>query len=491
MGDVKNLEHPTLKVPYELLNKKFRAAQKQLDREVSHVQAAALELERGLHGDLVQAGDISKLLGGMVERLQVLKRKCSVVMQKETVQADESISEELEAANVCKRRLEHLKEHAGGKSTNGSAGSINLWRRRRLDRMLVEYFLRRGYYGTATRLAHRSDLRDLTNIDVFLVSREVECSLARRETAKCLAWCHDNRSKLRKLKSTMEFNLRIQEFVELVRADRRMDAVRHARKYFSSFEEEQLQDVQHCMALLAFPVNTEYCDSHVVGIQCRGQRNFMGNITTFYEVQLAVFFFNVRYRIVEWRKMYRMQHGATTHQELLPYKELLDEKRWELLVEQFRQENYRLYQLASQSVFTVALQAGLSALKTPYPLKLLSTTIYSLLACTQCYSANRENHNASCPVCQESLNQLAATLPFAHCSQSRLVCAMSSMPLNEHNQPMMLPNGYVYGEKVRPHLFSPFGLLFDSNKLSLWKSTKTEYSFIEQMKLYLNIFYNL
>lgn len=63
-------------------------------------------------------------------------------------------------------------------------------------------------------------------LEVFLVSREVEQSLAARETTKCLSWCHDNRSKLRKLKSTMEFNLRIQEFVELVRVDRRMDAVK-------------------------------------------------------------------------------------------------------------------------------------------------------------------------------------------------------------------------------------------------------------------------
>ncbi|GLH06491.1 uncharacterized protein GBIM_11993 [Gryllus bimaculatus] len=349
MADVKSLEHPTLKVPYELLNKKFRAAQKQLDREVSHVQAAALELERGLQAEVVGAGDISRLLGGMVERLQVLKRK-----------AEESISEELEAAYVCKRRLEHLWGHAGSGSLNDSTQSaVNLWRRRRLDRMLVEYFLRRGYYGAATRLAHRSDLRDLTNIDVFLVSREVEKSLARRETSKCLAWCHDNRSKLRKLKSTMEFNLRIQEFVELVRNDQRMDAVRHARKHFSSFEDDQLQDVQHCMALLAFPTNTE----------------------------------------------------------LSPYKELLDESRWDRLVEQFRQENYRLFQLASQSVFT-------------------------------CYSNSRDGRNPSCPVCQEALNELAYPLPFAHCSQSRLVCSISGLPLNEHNQPMMLPNGYVYGEQA-------------------------------------------
>lgn len=46
---------------------------------------------------------------------------------------------------------------------------------------------------------------------------------------------------------------------------------------------------------------------------------------------------------------------------------MFDENRWQRLIEQFRQENFNLYQLSSQSVFTVALQAGLSALKTPYP----------------------------------------------------------------------------------------------------------------------------
>ena len=47
--------------------------------------------------------------------------------------------------------------------------------------------------------------------------------------------------------------------------------------------------------------------------------------------------------------------------------ELLDVRRWENLVQQFRHENFKLYQLNNHSMFTVALQAGLSALKTPYP----------------------------------------------------------------------------------------------------------------------------
>ncbi|KAK4875021.1 hypothetical protein RN001_011443 [Aquatica leii] len=370
MADVKSLEHPTLKVPYEILNKKFRTAQKTLDREVSHVQQAALEIEKGISGEHVKSNDITKLLGGMVEKLQVLKRK-----------AEESITEELQATNVCKRRLEHLKEHATLTSTGMiSQGALNQWRRKRLDRMVVEYFLRNGYYNAAIKLAERSNIKDLTNIDIFLISREVEKSLASHETSKCLSWCHDNRSKLRKLKSNMEFNLRIQEFVELIRSDRRMDAIKHARKHFPSFEEEHLSTIQKVMALLAFPVATE----------------------------------------------------------IPSYKALFDEGRWETLIEEFRQENFRLFQLASQSVFTVALQAGLSALKTPYPFILL---IF-------CYSESSENRNPTCPVCQKYLNQLAEHLPFAHCSQSRLYCHISGLPLNENNQPMMLPNGYVYGEQA-------------------------------------------
>ena len=51
--------------------------------------------------------------------------------------------------------------------------------------------------------------------------------------------------------------------------------------------------------------------------------------------------------------------------ELSPYKELLATSRWNALIEEFRQDYFRLYQLAPLSVLAVALQAGLSAMKTP------------------------------------------------------------------------------------------------------------------------------
>lgn len=62
-------------VPYEILNKKFRTAQKNLDREVSHIQVSASDIDKKLDEEEVKAKDITMLLGGMVEKLQVLKRK--------------------------------------------------------------------------------------------------------------------------------------------------------------------------------------------------------------------------------------------------------------------------------------------------------------------------------------------------------------------------------------------------------------------------------
>lgn len=100
------------------------------------------------------------------------------------------------------------------------------------------------------------ELAELTNLDIFLVARNVELTLAQQQTQAALAWIHDHKSKLRKIKSNLEFHLRQQEFVELVKADRRMDAVKHARKYLTSIEDVPCEEIQRCTALLAFSSDT-------------------------------------------------------------------------------------------------------------------------------------------------------------------------------------------------------------------------------------------
>lgn len=348
---IKATEHPTLKVPYEVLNKKYRHTQKVIDREVNHLSVSLQELKNSS-----TLSSVNKALDNVVENLNVVKRK-----------ADESMLDEQEAAQVCKRRLEHLK---GMFEVPYNEVAINVWKKKRLDRMLVDHLLRGGYYASASKLNEKSDLLHLTNMDLFLTSRKVETSLESGDTSKCLAWCHDNKSKLRKIKSQLEFKLRQQEFIELIKQNKKLDAILHARKYLSSVDDSQREELEHIMGLLAHPLDTKK----------------------------------------------------------EPYRSLFDSSRWQYLINLFYQENYNLFQLNSVSVFSVVLQAGLSALKTPH-----------------CYRKSGQR-NPECPLCSPLFNELAKKLPYPCCSQSRLICSISGQIMNEHNPPMMLPNGYIYGE---------------------------------------------
>lgn len=84
MSDIKALEYPTLKVPYEILNKQFRAAQKNMDREVSHVTNATADLEKSISSGTAKAGEIKLLLGSVVEKLNILKRKVGLGVRKKS-----------------------------------------------------------------------------------------------------------------------------------------------------------------------------------------------------------------------------------------------------------------------------------------------------------------------------------------------------------------------------------------------------------------------
>lgn len=68
-------------------------------------------------------------------------------------QVVESIQAEDESAKLCKRRIEHLKEHS-----SDQPAAASMWKRKRMDRMMVEHLLRCGYYSTAVKLARQSSI---------------------------------------------------------------------------------------------------------------------------------------------------------------------------------------------------------------------------------------------------------------------------------------------------------------------------------------------
>lgn len=265
-------------------------------------------------------------------------------------------------AQRCRARLDHLE--------SADVENLSEWNNTRMKRILVDYMLRMSYYDTAMELAESSNIQDLVDIDVFLDAKKVVDALQNKEVAPALAWCADNKSRLKKSKSKFEFQLRLQEFIEYVRAENNMRAIAYARKYLAPWGATHMKELQRVMATLAFKSTTE----------------------------------------------------CTT------YKVLFEAKQWDYLVDQFKQEFFKLHGMTVEPLLTIYLQAGLSALKTPF-----------------CYEDDCTKED---PLSQESFRKLAMPLPFSKQHHSKLVCYITKELMDTENPPLVLPNGYVYSTKA-------------------------------------------
>ena len=392
MSETKAIEHSALIVPYECLNRSFRNAQKVLDREVSHVNSANDKINKlsSKTQQQVSLKESCKELDELLKKLHSLRSK-----------SQEALQQEQQRLGNLHDRVTYIKEQASGKRNI-------VWKNNRLNRMLVDYLLRNGYYDTAAVMARNSNVENVVDIDLFIVAKNVEGSLLKKDLSTCLQWCHANKSKLKKLQSTLELNVRIQEFVELIRSKQRLNALLYAKKHFtggSSTDDYVAVPEIHktVMALLAFKPDTQ----------------------------------------------------------IERYQKLFDPSRWGLLIKQFRKEKLALHQLNPQSMLEIVLQCGLASMKTPH-----------------CFHEDETKND--CPVCNRLFNKLAKPLPFAHSSQSRLLCHISGDCMNENNHPLMLPNGNVYGEVSLNQLASES----ESNTIVCPK-TLEEYALEEVRKIFI------
>ncbi|MGH0150458.1 UNVERIFIED_CONTAM: hypothetical protein FKN15_053142 [Acipenser sinensis] len=67
--------------------------------------------------------------------------------------AEERRREERYTALIERHWIEHLKEHS-----SDQPAAVNVWKKQRMDRMMVEHLLRCGYYSTAVKLARQSGI---------------------------------------------------------------------------------------------------------------------------------------------------------------------------------------------------------------------------------------------------------------------------------------------------------------------------------------------
>ena len=140
---LKAIEHSTLKVPYETLNKQYRNVQKAIDRDCSSLSQTIVAVEKLSKTSEPNKADVLNSYGNVMDKLRAIKARSMDLR-----------NEEMELLLLIKKRIPHLKES----DSQNQLVSKN-FKRLRLERMLIDYFLRTGFYDTAQLLANKSDIQ--------------------------------------------------------------------------------------------------------------------------------------------------------------------------------------------------------------------------------------------------------------------------------------------------------------------------------------------
>jgi macrophage erythroblast attacher len=326
------------------VKRNFKNTQRHYERERDHVLPA---LKNAANASLTSKQSPEQTLAAldaMIARMQNFKRKL-----------DNLGTEEDALHEHTSKRIKHLQDLF--QVSTLSDVKYTEWSRTRLDRLVVDYLLRSGYPKTGAALAEAKKITHLIDIDTFTACHKIAASLSRGETKEALGWINENRNSLKKIikapyKTTdLEFELRLQQYIELVRSGRAIEAREHAATYLYPHNESRREPILQAAGLLA---------------------------------QLP-----------------------TTDAD--PYRQLLSAARWPFLSNLFVETHHNLLLLPVQPLLHVALSAGLSALKTPachsaFNPASSSTRTHARLATT----------TSLCPICSMELNELARNVPYAN-----------------------------------------------------------------------------
>ncbi|KAF9874040.1 negative regulation of gluconeogenesis [Colletotrichum karsti] len=343
------LDQPLLRLPYELLRKNFRQAHFTVEKESTAIKSLLKETATNSVNGRATPDDVLKNLDTMIARMRGVKRKLAA-----------SADEEARLTRQTAARISHLGDLYGMHSVEDV--KYEAWSRARLDRLLVDYLLRHGYNESAKALTAERGLEDLVDVETFVQMSRIQEALRNGSVVEALAWCQENKKELRKMDSNLEFMLRFQQYIELVRTQSQpklLEAIAHAKRYLLSYKSVYPEDLSRAFGLLAYSPN-----------------------------------------------------AATD-----VYADLYSDDRWHTLADLFTTTHNSLLMLPSFPLLHIALSSGLSALKTPACHSANSSHV-APSETTATNAAATAGTQSVCPICSTELNDLARNVPYAHHTKS-------------------------------------------------------------------------
>ncbi|KAI0971180.1 CTLH/CRA C-terminal to lish motif domain-containing protein [Xylaria arbuscula] len=344
------LDQPLLQLPVELLRKNLRSARFEVEKDGSFVKETLKKTATDSVNGRIAQQDVLKTLDSMIARMRGVKRKLTAFSEEEN-----RLHRHEEA------RVKHLAELYGMYSVEDV--KYEGWSRTRLDRLLTDYLLRQGYIDSARSLAKERGIDLLVDVDTFEQMNRIRKCLLNGSVQEALAWCTagDTKKELRKMDSNLEFMLRYQQYIELVRncPQRLDDALAHARKHLLPYRDTYRVEFDHACGLLGM---------------------------------------------------------LPEHADQVPaYKELYSPARWQMLADLFTTTHHTLLSLPPIPLLHIALSSGLSALKTP-----ACHSIHPNSAAAPSHHTSLSLATSVCPICSTELNELARNVPHALHSKSHV-----------------------------------------------------------------------
>jgi len=83
----------------------------------------------------------------------------------------------------------------------------NTFQKTRINRLLIEYLLRKGYYKTAQQLINQKNLQELTDTQLYTNAHKITETLIKNKNCQvAIQWCNENKSALKKI-NVKELNI--------------------------------------------------------------------------------------------------------------------------------------------------------------------------------------------------------------------------------------------------------------------------------------------
>ena len=334
----------------------------------------------------------------------------------------------------------------------------------RLHRLFLDYCLRSSLYRTAAALSSSASpqLAALSDTSLFSSMQGVVAGLRVRDVSRLLAWCGEWRSRLVRMGSSLEWDARCVDMMEMVKRGERDTAMEYGRKWLGvgvtagregGAKEEEKEEKEEKEAASENDSKSQWDDSVV-----------QERLRKLQEAVTAALY-------------YPLFHPASSHspEAVLftssstayhKYSRYWSDERWADLEYQFRLTHLAVHGLPQHSQLALVLFTGMATLRTPYcrcppndkltPATTLTTThssssssASSSLPSSSIQPIFPSSPASSCPVCSSRvLFELSGGLPVTQRSQSCLVCGLTGSVMDEHNPPLVLPNGCVYSKNA-------------------------------------------